>query len=213
MRLGLRRAFGIFILAIGLLLLLQSRGIIVGDFNNIVWAVLLGMTGAFFTARFVSNREHWWWLVPGISLIGLAIGNLAELIPNVGALLSGFFATAGIGFAFILIYLNNRINWWALIPGGVLVSMGAVTIFQELNLPGFDPSAVFFMGIGLTFLIMFVLPTPYGRLTWAILPGVLLIGYGWLVGFGDNPEILAYAGPAVLMLLGLLVLGLTLRKP
>lgn len=212
MRSSFRRLMGIIFISGGILLLLQSLDIITGDFGNVFWALIFGALGLFFTSFYWTNKKNWWWLIPGITLLGLGISNLVTLIPGVGDSFSGFFALAGIGLGFALIYLNNRENWWALIPGGVLVSLSVVTLFEDAKFSNFDSGGILFLGIGLTFLLLYLLPTPFGRLNWALIPAIIMILFGLVIGFGGQYDIWGYVGPVVIILLGGLILYNAFRK-
>jgi hypothetical protein len=65
-----------------------------------------------------------------------------------------------------------------------------------------DTGGVFFLGLAVTFLVLFFLPESRGRQTWAIFPaavlGVMGLGFGLLSGSTAR-----LIWPAVLILLGL----------
>ena len=212
MKKGLRNSFALLFIIGGALLLLQTLNIFGGDIGNIIWAAVFSAFGLFFISKYVSNRNNWGWLIPGVSLMGFAVSNLLELLPNVDGTYRGLLALGGIGLSFLLIYFNDRVNWWALIPGGILISLGVISIFDQLEVSGFDTGGILFLGLGLTFLLLFILPTPYGRLNWAIIPAIILLLFGFLIGFGEDLEIGGYIGPAIIILAGIMVLINSLRK-
>ena len=74
--------------------------------------------------------------------------------------------------AFLLIFLVNLKNWWALIPAGVLFSLAAMFVL------GFQSGGVFLIGLGLTFGILGFVPTEHGRMRWAFIPAAILILVG-----------------------------------
>jgi hypothetical protein len=63
---------------------------------------------------------------------------------------------------------------------------------------------VLFLGIGLTFLLLSILPTPQGRLRWAIVPGGILILFSVIIG-ATSTSILRFFWPVVLILAGIYI--------
>ena len=123
---------------------------------------------------------------------------LEELLP--GAQWLGAIVMLGIGLSFWLIYGINRENWWAIIPGGVLVTLAVVA--------GVDPyvgdnagGGIFLLGLGLTFALLGVLPSPQGRMQWAFIPaGIILV----IAFFLLSPllPLLKFLWPVALIILG-----------
>jgi hypothetical protein len=112
-------------------------------------------------------------LVWGVILVVVGVlsllGNL-DLLGGITTLVWGLvFALAGV--AFLVVYLRDHDQWWALIPGmgglglGLLVAVGS-------SLPG-DWEAVLFLGpLGLSFLLIYLQRRAFW---WALIPaGVLL---------------------------------------
>jgi hypothetical protein len=133
-------------------------------------------------------------------------------MPNIAHALIGLIIMGSIGASFLLIYFNNNLNWWAVIPGGVLITLGAVTVLEETNAIPINTEAIFFIGLGLTFLTLFLLPTPAGRLKWAIYPALPLLLVGAFLGFQNQEQIWQYAGPAVIILAGIYFLFSAFRR-
>jgi hypothetical protein len=211
-RIRIRNTIGTLLIIIGGLLILQNLNIFSGDLENIIWAVLFGVLGGYFISRYLVRRDNWGWLIPGVSLLGIGIGNLVELIPTVGDTYSEFIILCSIGLSLVLIYLNDRIHWWALVPGGLLISLGIGSIVERLNPGWVNTGGVLFLGLGTTFLIMFILPTPYGRLKWALIPALILLALGSAVVISENLAIGGFIGPAIIIIVGLLILVNTIRK-
>lgn len=80
----------------------------------------------------------------------------------------------GLGAVFFFtIYFNNRMNWWALIPGFALLGVG-LTILSSVLFPAADSlSGSFVLGaIGVSFISVYLADR---RFWWAIIPaGVML---------------------------------------
>ncbi len=183
----------------GILFLLQN--LLDFQFGSLFWALVFGLGALFFLSVFISNRMNWWGLIPGITLLGIALViALDAFAPELGSLLSGTIILGGIGLSFLVVYLLNREFWWAIIPAGVLLSL-AVALAVDDFLPDTGFVALFFIGMALTFAVVARVPTPEGKMQWAWIPaGVLgIIG----VAFGAfSGSLMAYAVPIILIGVG-----------
>ena len=113
--------FGVALsLPAGLYLLLQNLGIFTPTISGAIWAPLFGLGGMAFLLVFIFNREQWWALIPGLTLLGLAV--LVAFGDRLGTLGAAIFM-AFIGLSFILIYALHPEFWWAIIPAGSLFSV------------------------------------------------------------------------------------------
>jgi hypothetical protein len=185
----------------GVLFLLQNLGFF--RFGDLFWGVLLGFGGLFFISWFVQDRQNWWALIPGLALISVAATIALDVFaPNVAEDWGGGVVLGGIGLSFWLIYLVERRFWWAIIPGGVLVTLAAM-VGLENTMGGDGAVGIFFMGMGLTFALVALLPHDgqQGSLAWAWIPaGILLVmGFLFLAAAG---EMLAYIWPVALIVVG-----------
>jgi hypothetical protein len=84
----------------------------------------------------------------------------------------------------------HRKQWWALIPGGVLLTLAGVTLVSEPDYAG----GLFFLGLALTFGLIYFLPKPSGKSQWALYPAVFLLAVGVLVNLGEA-NVLNYVWP------------------
>lgn len=203
-RLESRILWGLLLIAGGILFLLDSLGIIA--FGAVLWPALIGIASLVFLFIFATApRNNWWAAIPGFVLLGLT-GTIAldELAPELGDAWGGSLFLGGIALAFWVTYLVNPENWWAIIPGGVLLTLAVVAGLSEV-LPGVEIGGVFFFGLGLTFALLALLPTPEGRPTWAIIPAAVLLLMGALIT-AAAAELINYVWPVVLILGGLYLL-------
>jgi hypothetical protein len=106
---------------------------------------------------------------------------------------------AGISLAFWWVYFTDLNRWWAIIPGGVLLTLGITSALDEIS--GMETGGFFFLGLGLTFLLVAILPGGGGR-SWAFIPGAILLIFGAVLGT-SAVGLLGYVWPAVLIVLGL----------
>jgi len=201
--------WGILFIIGGLITLLQNLGYL--PQGGIFWAILAGLGAVFFISFYIENRRNWWAFIPGISLIGLTVAILLDwLIPNLPDTITGFIFLGSIGISFLAIYLVDHSNWWAIIPGGTLLTIGILTALDPyINDAG--SGGLFFLGMGLTFMLVAILPNPSGRMTWAWIPAGILAGMGVLmVAFAG--KLIYYVAPAVLIVVGIVLVTRALRK-
>ncbi|HEX7434598.1 MAG TPA: hypothetical protein VF326_13180, partial [Anaerolineaceae bacterium] len=99
-----------------------------------------------------SDRSKWWAAIPGFTLAGIAASSL--LLDRLGW--GGLVFLGGIGVGFWAIYLASRDRWWAIIPGGVLLTLGLTSVMSDA-FGVTNSGGVFFVGLGLTFVLVGVL--------------------------------------------------------
>ena len=188
---------GLLILAGGLFLLQELN--LIPSAWDLIWVFLFGIAGSVFIYAFLSDRSQWWPLIPGLGLLSLAaVIFVEELFPGVDW--AGAIFLAGIGISFWLIYFLNRNHWWAIIPGGVLVTLAVVAGIEDY-VSGDADGGIFMLGLGLTFALVGIIPTPEGRMKWAFIPAVILMIIGVFMVTPLLP-LLNYVWPAALILAG-----------
>ena len=194
-------AWGVLLVAGGVLFLLQNLGILGGGLA-LVWALLFAAAGVVFLSVFLNDRANWWAVIPGCVLLslGILIG-LDELAPRISGLVGGALVLGSIGLSFLIIYFTNREYWWAIIPGGVMLTLAIVTIVdsaaQDLEVGG-----ILFLGLGATFGILSLAPHPQGRMKWPLVPAAVLLLLGVLLT-AASASVLNYIWPIALVLSGL----------
>ena len=117
-----------------------------------------------------------------------------------GAIWGGPLFLGGIAVGFLILYIMKRQNWWALIPGGVMLTLAVVA---GLSATAVGPyiGAVFFVGLALTFASVYILPNPSGRMSWALIVAGILFANGLLIILATEPVVGRY-WPVVLILVG-----------
>jgi len=195
---NLRILFGGLLIMVGVLFLLQQLNFI-PDSWDLIWALVFGVAGVAFLYAFWSDRSQWWPLIPGIGLISLSVLMVVEeFLPGsdwVGAIFLG-----GIGISFWVIYALRRENWWAVIPGGVLVTL-AIVAGVDPYVSGDFGGGIFMIGLGLTFAIVGVLQTQHGPMKWAFIPAGVLFLIGIFL-ISPMMPLFRYLWPSVLILAG-----------
>ncbi len=203
--LGSHILWGSLLILGGILYLLQSLDVFSG--GDIFWGIFLGLIGVIFLTNFIKNRSNWWMSIPGIILLVIAIGIILDVaLPGVSSVIEGSLILGGIGLAFWLVYLTNRAYWWAILPGGVMVTLAVVAGLEQ---KGIRTDGIFFLGLGITFALLGVLPNPHGQLRWGFIPAIILVLFG-LVTLSASISLINYLWPAVLILLGLFLVWRTI---
>lgn len=197
----IRILVSVLLILFGTIFLLVNFNVLPWDITamNLFWALLFGTIGVVFLAVFFSNRENWWALIPGFTLIGLGI-LAGEVLPPQYEDLGGAIFLGMIGVSFLTIYLTQREQWWAIIPGGVLVSLAAVVVASNL-FSGEAAGGILFIGIALTFLVLYFRPVSGERMDWALWPAGItgVMGLFILAGAVD---IMRFVWPLILIAVG-----------
>lgn len=195
--------WSILLILAGLLFLLQNFGFLSGVFG-LFWALAFGLGGAAFLYVFLANRTQWWAIIPGFALFGLSVLiALDTLWPAAADAIGGTLFLGGIGLSFWVIFLMNREHWWAIIPGGVLITLALVAGLSSLE--GVEMGGIFFLGLGSTFGLLAIVPTPQGRMGWALIPAAVLGVVGLLLLAAAAPFI-RFIWPTAVILVGLYLL-------
>jgi len=116
-----------------------------------------------------------------LGLLLVAAGTLFLLqslgvISEVGrGLWAAAFAVGGV--AFLSVFLTERVNWWAIIPGFTLLGLAALIALEPLL--GGATASLFLGSIGLAFLAIRLVKPDYW---WAIVPAGAMLAVALVVG-------------------------------
>lgn len=126
-------------------------------------------------------------LAAGIMILLLNFGVIGPLGDTLWSLL--FF---GGGIAFLVVYLQNRAQWWPIIPGMTLLGLGAIIFFSNTGFEGDWLPALLFGAIALAFFVVYL--TQPAENWWALIPaGVLTsLGVPFLLPGGFNPGVFMF---------------------
>jgi hypothetical protein len=161
---------GVILLGLGVLGILGNFGVF-GGIGVWVWAALFALAGVGFLSWYGRDRAQWWALIPGATLLGLA---LTILLGNNEWGGTVFLTAMGLGF--LAVFSNNREHWWAIIPAGVLLSLALVTRTGEAG------GTWLFIGLAATFAVVWL-----ESQRWAVYPAVACLVLAaltanWLTG-------------------------------
>ncbi len=162
-----RTQLGLGLVALGLLALLADIGLFAG-LGKLVGLAMFGAAGVLVLRMYRSEPRRFWMLPVGFGLLGLGVASL-DLPWGGGA----FLGSIGLGFLAIWLTDPEREHWWALIPAGVLMTLGVVATYDEWLAPRGDfAGTLFFLGLAATFAVLYLLPSVNQQ--WAIWPALAL---------------------------------------
>lgn len=166
--------WGIFLVVAGGLLLLNTLGVI-ENLPPTVAAVLFGAASLlFFIIYFASGVQQWGWLFPAMIFGGLAVTIVLGESGVAGDTVGAFWLLC-IGLPFWVVFaLDRRTNWWAIIPGWVMIVLSAVVLLAD-RVAGETVGAMVMLGIALPFLAVYLVNRSHW---WALIPAFILGGIG-----------------------------------
>jgi len=186
------------------------QGELVGTF------VLLLIALPFLVVYLRNRARRWALIVAGV----LAVNSL---IPALSAGLNEDLVGPAVMFLFaapfFVVYFTGIRRWWALLVGGIFATLGVVTLvtLQAMtNALGGEPlagqvaGAVFFLGLGLTFLVLW-LRRSSAPTAWAIYPASVLGALALVTLMVGRPGY-ETAWPIIFIASGVLLLFVSFRK-
>jgi hypothetical protein len=100
---------------------------------------------------------------------------------------------------FWAVYIRQPAKWWAIIPGGVLLTLGFTSALTDaFNI--IETGGVFFVGLGLTFLLVALL----AKMKWGYIPAAVLLMLGFFLGT-PFAGLLQYAWIGILLIAGVVL--------
>ncbi len=207
--------WGIFLLLAGIFLLLKNLNVF-QVWGDLAWAALYAVAGLGFLIWFFTGTQHWWRAIPAFTLLGIGGGMLLAW-RNIE--LGGWtpsLVVFGMALGFWAILLVRKEHWWALVPAGVLTNV-AVLFGLWGRIDPIGRMAILLVGIGLMFLLLYVIRYDEHDARWAAVPAgaLLLLGVVTLIQAFQLPAAVVQLWPIVLVVGGtlLIILGLTTRRP
>lgn len=185
--------------AVAILIALAVLDILPGTFIAIYVLAAIALP---FLVVYIRDRSNWWALIPCYVLVAIAtmIGLTEwDILPD--AFVATYMLTA-IALPFIVVFLRDRSNWWALIPAYVLLVVGIMVALLDLNVLTdlWVPAYVMF-AIAIPFFVVYMRDP---KEWWPLIPGGILafIGGAFLLSSGAA----RYLGAVVLIIVGVLIL-------
>lgn len=151
-------------------------------------SIVFLVASLFFYSQYIPNKYNVWGLVLGsISLFiatAIYIGNsywIREAMIGVALFVI-------LGTSFIIAYLRSRKTWGLIIPAGAAYTIGAIIFNEETYMIKYpiNSGIIFFAGIGLTFLLLYLMKNDERKLGWAIFPAIGCIVMAAIIGMVDG---------------------------
>ena len=111
-----------------------------------VWIAALAVCGLGVFGLYLTDTTQWWMLIPAYVLCGIAA--LVAFI-TLDILHDTFIATfvlTVIALPFLFVFLRNREQWWALIPGGIVGLIGISFLLAEGTFKYVLPAIIILIG-------------------------------------------------------------------
>jgi hypothetical protein len=197
--------FGVALILLGGLFLVQQIFHLPIHLGVVLVALVFALAGFVFLYVMFSGRDNWWAAIPGMVLLGLgALIASSEFFPRFADRFGGSLFLAFIGLAFVVVLIMKRDAWWAIIPAGVLFTLAVVAGLSNVLMNGFASGAIFFLGIGLTFAVVGLMPV--GRTEkWPWIPSAICLVLGTVLMMGSESMLSSVFGiiwPVLLVLGG-----------
>jgi hypothetical protein len=197
----------------GLLILFGVAGLVatLTTLGAWIWVAILALAGLGVVGVYLTDRSDWALLIPAYVLWVVALMVALITLKVLSDQVIPTYVLAAIALPFLVVYLRDRAQWWALIPAYVLAAVGVMVglieagILNDLIIPAY---------------VMFAIAIPFiavyardPKQWWALIPGGIMavIGLSFLVA----EAAVAYVGPVVLVLVGawILVRQFTRKEP
>jgi hypothetical protein len=191
--------WGVLLIGAGALALAEQMGY-TDRFSPQIWiAVFAGISLLGLVSYALSNWRQWGWLFPAGVFGGLAaLIALAEANVDSAAVATPLFL--GMLLPFAAAYLTDRVrNWWALIPGGVMLFLTLTTLLVD-SAGGEWVGALFLFLIAFSFLMVYL---SNQTRSWALIVAYILAVLGIAPLMATAGREAAYYGPIFLFAVAL----------
>ncbi len=205
-------AGGVFLITVGIVLF----------FNELGYPFLEGAMWGAFVLFVLSMITFWgffqdrapWKVILGTFLLFLSATVFAERMGYIYGDYTGSLVLWSLSAAFLSVFLIKRDQWWAIIPGGILFTLGLIVALEAgwyIN-EDFIPVVLFF-GISFPFWVLYFMRNEINKLAWAIWPAALLSLFAVMmfgkVYYWDFED---FFFPGLLIVIGGLLIFRSLKK-
>ena len=202
--------WGVLLIGGGVLALLRQLGYI-EDLSPTLWMFVFAAISLFGFVNYALSRwQQWGWLFPAGVFGGLAvtIALLNAGVDNAAVASPLFF---GLLIPFAAAYLMDRSrNWWALIPGGIMLFLALLLLFVDNTANDEWIGALFLFMVALSFLFVYL---NNRTRTWALIVAYVtaVLGLAPLMSIGGrNAE---YFGALIFFAVALPFFVVYFRRP
>jgi hypothetical protein len=172
-------------------------------------AGLLAFMGAAFLVLIVFQRDQWFYIIPGFSLLSLGGVVYLTTLQNIKPEWQGALFLGGIALGFLIIFLRQRQErWWALLQAETifiiaLVGLGLGIPPEATSLVG----AILFGGFAVSFFFVWLFSGHRARFVWSLILAVVLAAFAAaILATGHNTFFLSL-WPVALLLIGVFLLA------
>ncbi len=167
------------------------------DLTPWAWVAILAATGLGIFGIYLRDRSEWWPLIPAYAL--WAIAGLLALVEL--SVLRGEFLAAYVLFTialpFIVVFLRDRSQWWALIPAYVMLAVAAMVLLSEtVLLPAAFEATFVLTAIALPFLVVYLRNRAQW---WPLIPAYVLMSIGVMIPLEELGFLNDFLVPAYVM--------------
>ena len=205
---GSRQALGMLLVLIGVLTMLVQFDVIRIEPELVVAGIFL--TAGILMFLSYAREPHVWKVFVGMMLIFISVPIFNEALDLFANEWIGAIFLWMLGSAFLAVYARDHSQWWSIIPGGILVSIGFLVALETLHFMdnGLLP-AVLFVGFSLTFFFLYFIRSPFTKTGWAIWPAVICLAIAGIITASElnlmDLEVMDYLLP-----IGMIVVGIYL---
>lgn len=178
------------------------------DLSPWVWVILFAAAGVGALAVYLTDRSDWSLLIPAYVMLAIALLiALAESQILRGEAVAVFVLIV-IALPFLVVFLRNRSQWWALIPAYVLAAVALMIGLQEIGILSDAVTAPYVLAaIAIPFFVVFARNR---RQWWFLIPaGVLtIVALSLLIA----EDVGGYVGPVILVVVGIVIVARLLTR-
>jgi hypothetical protein len=147
---------------------------------------------------FLRDRAQWWALIPSWVLLVISAIIAVEELGWIDDFWIATLILGSIGLPFLVVFLRNREQWWALIPFYIMASLALMIPLIDTHVIEDAWVATFILGaVALPFLVVYFRNRSNW---WALIPAYVLLSIGLMVGLIDARVLRDLVIPGYIML-------------
>ena len=178
------------------------------DLSPWVWVILFAAAGVGALAVYLTDRSDWSLLIPAYVMLAIALLIALAESQIVRGEAVAVFVLIVIALPFLVVFLRNRSQWWALIPAYVLAAVALMIGLQEIGILSDAVTAPYVLAaIAIPFFVVFARNR---RQWWFLIPaGVLtIVALSLLIA----EDVGGYVGPVILVVVGIVIVARLLTR-
>ena len=172
------------------------------------WVIVSGAAGVGALAVYLTDRADWSLLLPAYVMFVIALLIALDTSRVLRGEATAVFVLIAVALPFLVVYLRNRSQWWALIPAYVLAAVALMLGLQEAGVLSESLTAPYVLFvIAIPFFVIFARKP---KQWWPLIPAVVLtiVGLSLLIA----TDVGGYIGPVILVVIGVVIAARLLRQ-